>query len=130
MHPAILGLLLGVGAVVVYRTWIAPPGEKSKLFMQGNTQFWDRSQTGALQAALGALSASPTAIDRVWRLAPGAGGLSALALVRQIQARGSFATSTTNVADAAAGEKLVAEVLPAEMMAHPVSGGAAVLPVL
>jgi len=129
MHPAIIGLLLGVGAVVVYRTWIAPPGEKSRLFMQGSTQFWDKSQTGALQAALSALSASPTAIDRVWRLSPGA-GLSALALVRQIQARGSFATSTTNVADGAAGEKLVAEVLLAEMMAHPVSGGAAVLPVL
>lgn len=133
MHPAILGLLIGLGAALVYRTWIAPSAAaKGKLFMQGDTQFWDKTQADALKTALNALVASPTQIARVWRLVPApgpAGSPNALGLVKQIQGRGSFATSTTNLIGNG-GEKLVAEVLAAEAMTHPVSGGAAVLPVL
>jgi hypothetical protein len=133
MHPAVLGVLIGLGAALVYKTWFAgSSAAKPKLFMQGSTQFWDKTQTTALQSALNALAASPTAIERVWRLAPApgpAGAENALGLVRKIQGRGSFATSTTNVTGGG-GEMLVAELLPSEAMAHPVSGGAAVLPVL
>jgi hypothetical protein len=127
VNPLWIVIGLGVLGALVYSSLTSaspapsppsPPIVSGPFLVQGGVKFWAPGEIPKLAALLSASTVVPNekGTDRVWDFAPNGtpGGVNALVKVRQIQAQGHAATTTTNLYNTTEF-RLMGDALPGEV---------------